>query len=125
MIYKNSNLPALEKLIERIKSMSFSVQTQYKFLKIRKTIKEETDLYDEQRRFLIENYAEKDDEGHFIILEDSGLKIKTDCLEECSAKIKEINEFQVTFPDIFFSLDELEPLGLTLEELELLEPFIK
>ena len=40
MVYKNSNLPALEKLIERIKTMSFSVQTQYKFLKIRKTIKE-------------------------------------------------------------------------------------
>lgn len=125
MVYKNSNLPALEKLIERIKIMSFSVQTQYKFLKIRKTIKEETDLYDEQRKFLIENYAEKDNEGHFIILEDGGLKIKADCLEECSAKIKEINEFQVTFPDIYFSLDELEPLGLTLEELELLEPFIK
>nr|DAL45306.1 MAG TPA_asm: hypothetical protein [Caudoviricetes sp.] len=53
------------------------------------------------------------------------MKIKADCLEECSAKIKEINEFQVTFPDIFFSLDELEPLGLTLEELELLEPFVK
>lgn len=125
MVYKNSNLPALEKLIERIKTMSFSVQTQYKFLKIRKTIKEETDLYDEQRKFLIENYAEKDEEGHFVILEDGGLKIKTNCLEECSTKIKEINEFQVTFPDIYFSLDELEPLGLTLGELELLEPFIK
>ena len=125
MVYKNSNLPALEKLIERIKTMSFSVQTQYKFLKIRKTIKEETDLYDEQRKFLIENYAEKDEEGHFVILEGGGLKIKTDCLEECSAKIKEINEFQVTFPDIYFSLDELEPLGLTLGELELLEPLIK
>ena len=43
MVYKNSNLPALEKLIERIKTMSFSVQTQYKFLKIRKTIKDEAD----------------------------------------------------------------------------------
>ena len=40
-------------------------------------------------------------------------------------KIEEINSIQVQFPDIYFSLEELEPLGLTLGELELLEPFIK
>jgi len=37
----------------------------------------------------------------------------------------EMNNRQITLPDIYFSLDELEPLGLTLGELELLEPFIK
>jgi hypothetical protein len=36
-----------------------------------------------------------------------------------------MNNGQFTLPDIYFSLEELEPLELTFGELELLEPFIK
>lgn len=125
MIYKNNQIPALEKLLDTLKSKSFSVQTQYKFLKISKTIRQEAELYDEQRRYLIENYAERDENGQFIISEGGGLKVKPDKLVECTEKIEEINNFQIQFPDIYFSLDELEPLNLTLGELELLDPFIK
>jgi len=32
---------------------------------------------------------------------------------------------QIQVPDIYLSLEELEPLGLTFDELELLEVFIK
>ena len=34
MIYTNKNLPALEAVINKIKTKNFSIQTQYKFLKI-------------------------------------------------------------------------------------------
>ena len=37
----------------------------------------------------------------------------------------ELNGLEIQIPDIYFSLDELEPIGLTLGQLELLEPFIK
>ena len=60
-----------------------------------------------------------------IVLADGGIKIKQDCIKECSEKINEINNRQIQLPDIYFSLDELEPLGLTLGELELLDSFIK
>jgi hypothetical protein len=46
-------------------------------------------------------------------------------LSECLEKVLEINSLEVSFPDIYFSLSELEPLGLTLQELMYLEPFIK
>ena len=36
-----------------------------------------------------------------------------------------MNNRQFSLPDIYFSLEELEPLGLTFGELELLDPFIK
>ena len=63
--------------------------------------------------------------GMFIMLDDGGVKIKEEYLEECSKKINELNSRQITIPDITFSLDELEPLELTLEELFILEPLIK
>ena len=125
MLYQNNNLPALEALMDKIKTKSFSIQTQYKFLKIGKVIEQEVELFNTQREYLIKNFAEKDNEGQFIFTKDGGLKIQDDKVQECQDKIKEINNLQVQFPDIYFSLDELEPLELTLGELELLEPFIK
>lgn len=125
MIYKNENLQSLQQLLSKIKTMNFSIQTQYKFLKIAKTVKSELEISEEQKESLIQSYAEFDDKGQLIISEQGGIKIKEECLQECAKKINEINSLQITFPDIYFSLDELEPLGLTLGELELLEPFIK
>lgn len=125
MLYAHKNIQGLEELLEKLKKQSFSIETQYKFLKINKTLKEERDLFAEQSLYLLSNYAEKDENGQIITKEDGGIKIKEDKLKECASKVQEINNMEVQFPDIYFSLDELEPLGLTLEELELLDPFIK
>lgn len=125
MVYNSGNLYALKALLDKIKKLHFSVQTQYKFLKIARVTQGEIDIFEQQKQSLVESYAEFDKDGKLIISDNGGIKIKEECLQECIDKINEINALQVTFPDIYFSLGELEPLGLTLEELELLEPFIK
>lgn len=125
MMYSAENLRGLSSLISRIKTKTFSIDTQYKFLKLLKVAKEEESYVDEQQVFLLENYAEKNEQGQFIMSQDGGFKIKQECLSECTQKILEINNRQVQLPDLYFSLDELAQLELTLEELELLEPFIK
>lgn len=125
MICSTERLKELSKIIDKIKEKTFDINTQYKFIKISKVIREEEELINEQQFLLLKQYAEKNEDGQFIVNKDGGFKIKEDCVEECGLKIIEINNRQITLPDIYFSLDELEPLGLTLGELELLEPFIK
>ncbi len=125
MIYPSENLNGLIALIARIKTKKFSIETQYKFIKLAKIMEEELAIVNEQKYLLLDNYAEKDEKGMFIMLDDGGVKIKEEYLEECSKKINELNSRQITIPDITFSLDELEPLELTLEELFILEPLIK
>ena len=125
MIFPTENLEPLLAIIGKVKSMNFNINTQYKMLKLNKVAREEYLIMYQQRQFIFDNYAERNENGDFILKEDGAIKIKEDCLEECAQKIKEINERQITFPDIYFSLDELEPLGLTLEELFVLEPLIK
>ena len=125
MICSTERLKELSKIIGKIKEKTFDINTQYKFIKISKVIREEEELVNEQQFLLLKQYAKKNDDGQFIINKDGGFKIKEECIEECGLKIMEINNRQITLPDIYFSLDELEPLGLTLGELELLEPFIK
>ena len=125
MIYSAQKLRDLTSLINRIKTKTFGIETQYKFLKLLKIATEEQSFVDEQLIILLDNYGEKKETGQIIMNEKGGFKIKDEYLEACAEKIEEINKRQVQFPDIYFSLDELEPLGLTLGELELLEPFIK
>lgn len=125
MICPTERLKELSKIIDKIKEKTFDINTQYKFIKISKVIREEEELINEQQFLLLKQYAEKNEDGQFIVNKDGGFKIKEDCVEECGLKIMEMNSRQITLPDIYFSLDELEPLGLTLGELELLEPFIK
>lgn len=125
MICSTERLKELSKIIDKIKEKTFDINTQYKFIKISKVIREEDELINEQQFLLLKQYAEKNEDGQFIVNKDGGFKIKEECVEECGLKIIEINNRQITLPDIYFSLDELEPLGLTLGELELLEPFIK
>lgn len=125
MICSTERLKELSKIIGKIKEKTFDINTQYKFIKISKVIREEEELINEQQFLLLKQYAEKNEDGQFIVNKDGGFKIKEEYVEECGLKIIEINNRQITLPDIYFSLDELEPLGLTLGELELLEPFIK
>jgi hypothetical protein len=53
MIYKNENLQSLQQLLSKIKTMNFSIQTQYKFLKIAKAVKSELEICEEQKESLI------------------------------------------------------------------------
>lgn len=124
MLYPSKNLFLLKGIIEKIKSKTFSIETQYKFLKLSKIIDSEIEIFEEQRKMLIENFGERDEAGNFVV-EDGGIKIKVDSQEECEKKVRELNEMQVQFPDMYFSLPELEPLDLTLEDLLFLDQFIK
>ena len=70
-------------------------------------------------------FFESDDKGNTIYSPDGGVKIKLDCIDKCNKVIAILNNCQVQVPDIYFSLDELKKLDLTLDELSAFEPFIK
>lgn len=125
MTIQRTDLLKLEAIFESIKNLSFNIETQYKFLVLRKKIKEEINYANEQISILIENYGEKDENNNLKTTDDGGVKIQTQYLAECQKKIDDINNLSITLPDLFFSLDELEPLKLSFNQLEALEPFIK
>lgn len=125
MIYKSRNLAGLMSVVNKVKLKTFNIETQYKFLKIIKVLTPELQIYNEQRNLLLAYYAARDNEGKPILNEDGALQIIAGKEEECLKKIEELNELEISFQDIYFSLNELEDLGLTLEDLIFLEPFIK
>ena len=112
-------------VIEEIKTKKININTQYKMLLIKKYIKEDLEVIEEQYQLLIEQYGEKDKNGLLIRTENGGIKIKQEYIEDCQQKIQDFNNLDITIPDITFSIDELEELNLSFEKLEYFMPFIK
>lgn len=125
MLIKRNQLTHILNIIENNKDKQFNISTQYKMLLIKKKIKEDFDLIEEQYQLLLNLYGEKSEDGNFIKTKDDGIKIKESYQNECYEKIKEFNQLEVSIPDIYFTIEELESLNLTFFELEVLEPFIK
>lgn len=125
MLIKRNQISQILNIIENNKNKRFDINTQYKMLLIKKKIKEDLELVEEQYQILLNLYGEVNEEGEFVKTEDGGIKIKEGYQNECQKKIQEFNQLDVTIPDVYFTIEELESLNLTLFELEVLEPFIK
>ncbi len=125
MLIKRNQISQILNIIENNKNKRFDINTQYKMLLIKKKIKEDLELVEEQYQILLNLYGEVNEEGEFVKTEDGGIKIKEGYQSECQKKIQEFNQLDVTIPDVYFTIEELESLNLTLFELEVLEPFIK
>lgn len=125
MLINRQAIKEINSTIEKLAKRKFNIQTQYKFIKIKKAIQNEEQIYQEQLKLNCESFFEKDNNGQPIINKDGAFKIKAECLNECYLLMSQMNSFQVQLPDIYFSLDELEGLNLPLEDLSILEPFIK
>lgn len=112
-------------IFEKLSEKTFDISTQYKFILLKKEIEKDGEIIDEQLDIVLNRYAEKNEQGKIIYTDDGGVKVKEELAEECLKKIEEIQTQKIQLPDVYFSFDELDDLGLTLEELSVLEPFIK
>lgn len=125
MLIKRSQINEIIKLINKLKEKKFNISTQYKLIKIEKSILEEQEIFQEQIQVNCSEFFERDDNGNPLINDDGGYKIKKDKINECYSLMNKMTSLQIQIPDIYFSLDELTELDLTLGELMPLEPFIK
>ena len=124
MTINRNNLFALYNLLQTISDKKFNINTQYKFLKIKSLLDNEMKIYYHQMSDLTK-YLKKNDKGEIISDENNLVEILPEKKQECQDLIEQINNVEILLPDLYFSLDELAPLELTMKDLELLEQFIK
>ena len=124
---KMSELFELSQLKSKIENTKMSIKTTYKFTRLFKEIEEHVNFFNNTLADLIKEYGQKDEEGNFILTENqNGVKIKEDKYEECMKKVQELNELEPELSYIpSFDLEELDNLELSMEELNVLMPFIK
>ncbi len=100
-----------------------SANLAYKFMKFLKITDSEDAFYNQRLAALIEQYAQRDEEGKYIKENDSFQIIK-DKVDECRRVVNELNETKVDKPLISFCLEELKELKLSIKEIAYLDEFI-
>ena len=115
-----------ENIYNKLKDEKMSVKTAYKFSKLTREIENERFFYQTKLQSIIETYGEKDDEGNFVLTEDkNGVQIKKGEIEKCQREVAELTNLDVEINGIEISIEELENFELTLQDIEILVPFIK
>lgn len=115
---------ALYNIYPAIKDKALPIRSAYKLSKIYNKISNDLTFYREQLDKLIDRYGEKDEDGNPII-KDNGIKVRLGCEDTFKAEITELDNLSVEVEDCSISLDELEGLELSIEQMTSLLPFIK
>lgn len=99
---------------------------EYKLMKLLKGLEEDVNFYRTKMSEIIDEYAEKDPNGQALQSQNGGVIIQNGKVDECNAKIKELEEMPVEDNgDIKFALDELAPINFSINEMLSLECYIE
>ena len=119
-LYQILNLPHVyETILE--KNLPFSLA--YKLNKLAEAVNKELEFYRNSMAKLIDEYAEKEN-GQPVLLENGDIKIIPEKINECQQRINELQNVEITI-DVSFTPEELEPLEMSIKDLQNLMPFIK
>lgn len=115
-----------ENFYSKIKEKKLPIKTTYKLTKFFNKVDEEIKFFQTRIKEICETYGERDENNNFIPLEGgAGIKVKEDKIEECQNEIYDLSNLEVEIPAISISLEELEGLELSIEELYPILSFIE
>lgn len=108
---------AMEEAIKNLKSKNLPIKTAYRLLKLAEFVATEADNYRNLFRQILDEYAEKNEDGSFVFSEDgTNVILKKDHIKEANEKVSELNQLEVDVP-YTFDLREFENLEISLEDL--------
>ena len=108
---------AMEEAIKNLKSKNLPIKTAYRLLKLAKFVATESDNYRNLFRQILDEYAEKNEDGSYVFSKDgTNVILKKDHIKEANEKVSELNQLEVDVP-YTFDLREFENLEISLEDL--------
>ena len=98
----------------------------YKINKIKKQVEDESDYYSEKFKGIVDDYAQKDDEGNVKFSDDGEqILIQQDKIDECNNALEELQNFKVQIENYDLALEDFgEDVKIAPEKLEPLMPFL-
>ena len=121
------NVLKLNGFYNSIKNKKLPFQVAYKFSKIIRLIQGDVDFFEKEMDKLLNEYGKRDETGQFIFTEDNkGIVIQEEYIDKCNEKMNELYHLPITIEgDISFTVEELDFLDMTPQEISILMPFIR
>ena len=118
---------AMQETVSNLTSQKLPFALAYKFSKLATKLDEHARFYNENLQKLIEEYAEKDEDGQIKIDEKNqgGILIKTDLIEDFQNKVSELQNVEIEYDLPTFTFSDFEDkIELTTKEVYTLMPVI-
>ena len=113
------------KIFNQVAQTKISSKLAYKIMKLCKSAIEEEEFYNNKRSEIINEYAEKDENGQVVVSDDGMISIIQGKIDEAQAALVELGNIEVDVPNIKFTLAELEELKLSVADMFVLDVFIE
>lgn len=121
---KIRDLIKIQKVLQQIENIEMNAILSYKFSKIANQIKNEIEIINETRIKIIEEFAEKDDKGEFIINEGE-YTFNSENKSKVIEKLEELLDCESELQFKKIKLDELKNINLTNKQMEVLIQIIE
>ena len=108
---------AMEEAIKNLKSKNLPIKTAYRLLKLAEFVSNEAENYRNLFRQILDEYAEKKEDGSYVLSEDgANVIIQKDHIQDANQKVDELNKIDVEIP-YTFDIKDFDNIEISLEEL--------
>ena len=115
---------AMEEAIKNLKSKNLPIKTAYRLLKLAELVSNEAENYRNLFRQILDEYAEKKEDGSYVLSEDgANVIIQKDHIQDANQKVDELNKIDVEIP-YTFDIKDFDNIEISLEELATLMDLI-
>ena len=108
---------AMEEAIKNLKSKNLPIKTAYRLLKLAELVSNEAENYRNLFRQILDEYAEKKEDGSYVLSEDgTNVIIQKDHIQDANQKVDELNKIDVEIP-YTFDIKDFDNIEISIEEL--------
>ena len=108
---------AMEEAIKNLKSKNLPIKTAYRLLKLAELVSKEAENYRNLFRQILDEYAEKKEDGSYVLSEDgANVIIQKDHIQDANQKVDELNKIDIEIP-YTFDIKDFDNIEISLEEL--------
>lgn len=115
----------LQVLYSSIANVKLPLKTTYKFTRLMKRAEEEINFYQEKFREIVEEYGVKENGEYKLTPDGMSIVIIPGKEAECNSKLAELRNLDVSIEGITFTIDELEGIDVSIQELSCLMSLIE
>ena len=114
---RSQKILAMEEAIKNLKSKNLPIKTAYRLLKLAELVSNEAENYRNLFRQILDEYAEKKEDGSYVLSEDgANVIIQKDHIQDANQKVDELNKIDVEIP-YTFDIKDFDNIEISLEEL--------
>lgn len=120
-----NDMTVINQILGEHKNDKMPIKTAYKFNKLLMSMENDFKFFQDKYREIIMKYARKKDDGELYIDENNNFIVDNEFTEAYANEMNELFSTKIDVPDLTFTLDELENIEITIQEVGALDPIIK